>query len=212
MITRDEYISQLEDKSYRRDYERIIAFQNEHFIPAVRFDTAMFLMQTAAMRQPKNVLEIGFGSGASSVFIRHGLQNVAGYLITTLERDNNRYVRGKALLEQLCIQDIELVKCDAFDWLHNCDAEFDYIFLDAVKRDYIDYLPIIKKILGKNGILIVDNTFFNDKVLRPIDELEEKYRSGVGLLDQFNRTLAGDGDFVTMMYNIGDGMTIAIKR
>ncbi len=211
-MTPDEYISQLEDKSYRRDYERIIAFQNEHFIPAVRFDTAMFLMQTAAMRQPKNVLEIGFGSGASSVFIRHGLQNVAGYRITTLERDNNRYVRGKALLEQLCIQDIELVKCDAFDWLHNCDAEFDYIFLDAVKRDYIGYLPIIKKILGKNGILIVDNTFFNDKVLRPIDELEEKYRSGVGLLDQFNRTLAGDGDFVTMMYNIGDGMTIAIKR
>ncbi len=211
-MTPDEYISQLEDKSYRRDYERIIAFHNEHFIPAVRFDTAMFLMQTAAMRQPKNVLEIGFGSGASSVFIRHGLQNVAGYRITTLERDNNRYVRGKALLEQLCIQDIELVKCDAFDWLHNCDAEFDYIFLDAVKRDYIGYLPIIKKILGKNGILIVDNTFFNDKVLRPIDELEEKYRSGVGLLDQFNRTLAGDGDFVTMMYNIGDGMTIAIKR
>lgn len=211
-MTPDEYISQLEDKSYRRDYERIIAFQDEHFIPAVRFDTAMFLMQTAAMRQPKNVLEIGFGSGASSVFIRHGLQNVAGYRITTLERDNNRYVRGKALLEQLCIQDIELVKCDAFDWLHNCDAEFDYIFLDAVKRDYIGYLPIIKKILGKNGILIVDNTFFNEKVLRPIDELEEKYRSGVGLLDQFNRTLAGDGDFVTMMYNIGDGMTIAIKR
>ena len=211
-MTPDEYISQLEDKSYRRDYERIIAFQNEHFIPAVRFDTAMFLMQTAAMRQPKNVLEIGFGSGASSVFIRHGLQNVAGYRITTLVRDNNRYVRGKALLEQLCIQDIELVKCDAFDWLHNCDAEFDYIFLDAVKRDYIGYLPFIKKILGKNGILIVDNTFFNDKVLRPIDELEEKYRSGVGLLDQFNRTLAGDGDFVTMMYNIGDGMTIAIKR
>ncbi len=211
-MTPDEYISKLEDKSYRRDYERIISLQNEHFIPAVRFDTAMFLMQTAAMRQPKNVLEIGFGSGASSVFIRHGLQNVAGYRITTLERDNNRYVRGKALLEHLCIQDIELVKCDAFDWLHNCDAEFDYIFLDAVKRDYIGYLPFIKKILGKNGILIVDNTFFNDKVLRPIDELEEKYRSGVGLLDQFNRTLAGDGDFVIMMYNIGDGMTIAIKR
>ena len=110
MITRDEYISQFEDKSYRRDYERIIAFQNEHFIPAVRFDTAMFLMQTAAMRQPKNVLEFGFGSGASSVFIRHGLQNVAGYRITTLERDNNRYVRGKALLAQLCIDDINLVK------------------------------------------------------------------------------------------------------
>ncbi|MBR6199427.1 MAG: class I SAM-dependent methyltransferase [Spirochaetales bacterium] len=211
-MTREQYISQLEDASYRRDYERIIAFDNEHFIPAVRFDTAMFLMQTAAMRQPKNVLEIGFGSGASSVFIRHGLQNVPGYRITTLERDNNRYVRGQALFAELGISDIELIKCDAFDWLHNCDAEFDYIFLDAVKRDYIGYLPFIKKILGKNGILIVDNTFFNDKVLQPIDELEEKYRSGVGLLDRFNRTLASDGDFMTMMYNIGDGMTVAVRR
>lgn len=211
-MTREQYISQLEDASYRRDYERIIAFQNEHFIPAVRFDTAMFLMQTAAMRQPNNVLEIGFGSGASSVFIRHGLQNAADYRITTLERDNNRYVRGQALFAELGISDIDLIKCDAFDYLRKCEHLFDYIFLDAVKRDYIDYLPFIKKILSQNGILIVDNTFFNDKVLRPIDELEEKYRSGVGLLDRFNRTLAGDGDFVTMMYNIGDGMTIAIKR
>ena len=211
-MQREQYISQLEDESYRSEYERIIAFQDEHFIPAVRFDTAMFLMQTAAMRQPHDVLEIGFGSGASSVFIREGLHNCAEYKITSLERDNNRYVRGKSLLEQLNIQDIELIKCDAFDFLHNCAAEFDYIFLDAVKRDYIDYLPFIKKILRKNGILIVDNTFFNDKVLLPTDELEEKYRSGVGLLDKFNRTLAADVDFMTMMYNIGDGMTVAVRR
>ena len=215
MITRVEYLNQFDEQKYREFYQKIVDFQSVHFIPAVRFDSAMFLMQTVMMRHPKNVLEIGFGSGASSLFIRQGLHACGtDFVLTTLERDNNRFVRGQALFAEYDISDVNLIKCDALDWIRSCDKDnsFDYIFLDAVKRDYIDYLPHIKRLLSKNGILIVDNTFFNDKVLLSKDELDPKYHNGVALLDKFNRTLASDNDFTTMMYDIGGGMTVAIKR
>lgn len=149
------------------------------------------------------------------MFIRYGLECGGDeYKITTLERDNNRYVRGMSLLQELAIKNVNLIKCDALDWIKSCQDEnsYDYVFLDAVKRDYIDYLPHIKRLMTKNGIFIIDNTFFNDKVLLSKDELDPKYHNGVALLDKFNRTLAADNDFVTAMYDIGDGTTVAIKR
>ena len=81
--------------------------------------------------------------------------------------------------------------------------KYEVRFTNQFKKD----IKLAKK-QGKD----IDKLFEVVGILANGKELDEKYRNGVGLLDQFNRVLAADADFMTMMYNIGDGMTLAIRR
>lgn len=191
-------------------YNEIINFQKDHIIPAVRFDTAIFLMDMVLFYKPEKILEIGFGSGASTLFMDKGARSYGYYKITSLERDRNRYARGMKILEKHN-NNIELINADAFKYLsdENNKELFDFVFLDAVKRDYIDYLPLLKKALSKNGVLITDNILFNGKVIE--NGIPEKYKNGVELLKQYNEVLSKDDGFNTVFYNIGDGMSMSVK-
>ncbi len=192
-------------------YNEIIDFQKDHIIPAVRFDTAIFLMNMVLFIKPEKILEIGFGSGASTLFMDKGARSNGYCKITSLERDRNRFMRGMNILEKYNNAKIELINADAFKYLSDekNKRQFDFIFLDAVKRDYIDYLPILKNALCKNGVLITDNILFNGKVVEKYPA--EKYKNGVELLKKYNEVLSKDSDFNTSYFNIGDGMSISVK-
>ncbi len=179
-----DYLNNLNssDKYLNDYYEEITSFENAHIIPFVKIETAVFLNCISKFIQPKKVLEIGFGSGVSSLFIHRDLKDFKIFI--SLERDNNRFLRGKNILQKYKIENIDLIKVDAFEFLKTNNEQFDFIFLDAVKRDYIEYLSILKSILNKNGILICDNILFNGKVIEK--NIEEKYMDGVSLLKQFN--------------------------
>lgn len=190
-------------------YNQVLDFEMEHFIPAIRLDTALFLQQFVSFIEPDSILEIGFGSGMSALSIYHGLK--MSHTFFSIERDPNRFHRGKRLLAHLNVRRIELVHCDAFDFLESQDISYDFIFLDAVKRDYIDYLGHLKEALHTGGYLVCDNTLFNGKIVLSGNELDDKYKNGVSLLKQFNKTLAEDPDFETVFYNIGDGLSVSRK-
>ena len=78
-------------------YKEIIEYNFTHFIPAVRFDSALFLYQMALIRQPQNILEIGFGSGVSTYFIYKPLVSMKSFF--TLEKDESRCLRGFDVLK-----------------------------------------------------------------------------------------------------------------
>ena len=136
------------------------------------------------------------------------LKKVVNFI--SLERDNNRYQRGIKLLKKHKITTINLIKKDAFDFLETNCQKFDFIFLDAVKRDYYDYLIPLKDILNQNGILICDNVLFGGKVLN--EKNDDKYKDGVRLMRLFNKTIAEDQSLSTMFLPIGDGLSISIKN
>lgn len=189
-------------------YNLVIEFEKEHFIPAVRLDTAFFLSLIVSSLKPKNILEIGFGSGVSALFMTKFYSDYN--LFVSLERDNNRFKRGVKLLEKLNKKKITLLKENAFDYLKNTKIKFDFVFLDAVKREYIDYIEPIIKILNKGSILVCDNIFFNNKVTSK--NLEKKYKDGVKLLEIFNNKIATDSRLNTSFFNIGDGISVSIVK
>ena len=188
-------------------YKEIINFENVHFIPAVTLETALFLKWISNLLQPKNILEIGFGNGVSSIFIFKGLDKIFNFF--SLERDNNRYQRGLKLLKKYKINSIQLMKKDAFNFLKYTTQHFDLIFLDAVKSEYHKYIPLIKPILNLNGILICDNILFGGKVVS--DKIDKKYENGVKYMKLFNKMISEDKDFNTFFLTIGDGVSISIK-
>jgi caffeoyl-CoA O-methyltransferase len=202
------YLNELNSNNEQKKlYDAIINFENEYFIPAVRLDTAYFLNLITKLKSPKNILEIGFGSGVSSIFIQ---KDFTPELFISLERDVNRYKRGINLMNHFSISGIKLLNIDAFYFFKDNCIKFDLIFLDAVKRDYIDYLEILKNNLNKNGILLVDNILFNSKTIS--DNLEERYKNGVNLLKKFNLTISMESVFNSVFMPIGDGLLISIMK
>ncbi len=192
-------------------YKEIIEYQFTHFIPAVRFDSALFLYQLALIKQPQNILEIGFGSGVSAYFINKPLLTSPKSFIT-LEKDEARYERGINVLKTFNMENVTLLKRDAFEFLQDCREKFDYIFLDAGKKDYITYLPIINNLMSQGGFLICDNTFFNGKVAVNEENLTKSYVKSVPLLKEFNMALAKSDLYNTSYFWIGDGMSLSVRK
>lgn len=191
-------------------YKEIIEYQFTHFIPAVRFDSALFLYQLALIKQPQHILEIGFGSGVSAYFINKPLVSSKSFI--TLEKDESRYTRGMNVLKAFDIENVTLLKKDAIEFLQNCHEQFDYIFLDAGKKDYIIYLPLITDLLLQGGFLVCDNTFFNGKVVMNEEDLTKPYIKSVPLLKEFNMALAKSDLYNTSYFWIGDGMSLSVKK
>ena len=188
-------------------YKSIVSFNKIHFIPYVSYEIALFLRLMANLKQPKNILEIGFGSGVSSIFIKSGIKKTNKFI--TLELDKNRYNRGIELLKKFNISNIELIYIDAFEYFKKSKIKFDYIFLDAVKRDYHKYIEPIKMILNKGGVFLTDNVLFGGRIVK--ESVEKKYENGVKFLKKFNEDLSNDKSFETLFLPIGDGISISIK-
>jgi len=202
------YINKFYDDSQLNSYyDEIINFKNESYIPAVRLDTALFLKWIVSLYKPKNILEIGFGSGVSTVFIHNGFKNYENLI--SLERDTYRYERGLLLLKKYKYSTIKLLKIDAFNFFEENNIKFDFIFLDAVKREYYLYIEPVKKILNIGGILITDNILFNGKVFE--ENIDKKYINGVKYLKLFNHNIFNDKKLNTIFLMIGDGLSLSIR-
>ncbi len=188
-------------------YDQILKFDNKYYIPAVKKDTSQLLFWLSSLKKADNILEIGFGSGISAISIYYGYKDFKKFI--SLERDNNRYVRGRQLFKMLKIKNIELIKIDAFDYFKENSDKYDLVFLDAVKKDYILYLDLLKERIIDGGLLICDNILFGNRVVK--DNIEEKYKASVLKLKEFNEKLSLDKNFKTLFMSAGDGLSVSIK-
>ena len=189
-------------------YKEINDFNNVHFIPAVSLEVANFLKWITYLIKPKKILEIGFGSGTSALFIHKGFNKYKKFY--SLERDKNRYFRGIELFKKLNINSINLKYFNSFDFFKINKDKFDLIFLDGIKREYYLHIDPVKKKLNKNGLFICDNVLFGGKILE--NKVENKYKKGVKYINLFIEILLNDLSFNTYFLPIGDGLSISIKK
>jgi predicted O-methyltransferase YrrM len=194
----------LEKTEWDPIYDEAVRLQ----IPVVRKNTARLIYILIKLKNPQNVLEIGTGSGFSTLWIEHGLSENAR--LTSLERDKNRYEKASILFKDH--SKIHLLYQDAFDYLKEPVGTFDFVFLDSQKRDYIDFLPLLEKKLVSGGVLVIDNFLFQGKVVSMTPDEEKKYKGGVDLLKKFNEELAKHPAFDTLFLHLDDGVVIAVKK
>ena len=206
-----EYIYNLNKNQLKLEerYNFITNYNPIGFIPAVRYEVALLLNIIASIKKPKNVLDIGFGSGASSIFIKDGCDDNSS--IISLERDKKRALRGEELIKYLNISNLNIINDNASAFFEDNKIKFDFVFLDSAKNEYVTLLPTIKNSLLKGGLLIVDNTLFNNKVVEDIEKIDKKHKNIVSTLKEFNYILSNDNDFKTVFLIIGDGISISIK-
>ena len=124
---------------------------------AVSEEDGRFLRVMVATTKSRNALEIGSADGYSAIWIGLGLRDTGGRL-TTVEYDHGRAVQAAASVRKAGLSDIvRVVEGDAFKEIPKLQGTFDFVFLDAWKRDYKRFFDLVYPRLDRGGLFLAHN-------------------------------------------------------
>ncbi len=165
-----------------------------------------FLEMICWMIQPERVLEIGTFTGYSAIVMAQGLPKDG--LIYTIEVNEemetfiHEYI-SKSGLERK----IKLLMGDALKIIPTLEEEFDLVFIDADKEQYVDYYKLAKTKLKKGGFIIADNVLWSGKVLEKSSKTDKETQGIV----EFNEFVKNDPEVEQVMISIRDGLMLIRK-
>ena len=163
---------------------------------AVSEEDGRFLRLTIASTNRKRALEIGGASGYSAIWMAQGLRATGGKLVS-IEYDP---VRAKELAENIKragFSDIvTVVSGDAFAEIPKLQGTFDFVFLDAWKKDYKKFFEMVYPRLDKGGLFTAHN------VLNKRGEMGD-------FLDTIQRN---PSLWTTIVAPSGEGISLSLKR
>ena len=140
----------------------------EDQVPIIRRPMQTFLGFILGMTQPASILEIGTAVGFSSILMSEYVPEQTS--ITTIEKVPARIRAAKANFVRYGKEDrICLLEGDAAEVLEKLCVQgnqYDFIFMDAAKGQYLNFLPDILKMLPENGMLITDNVLQDGDVIQ----------------------------------------------
>lgn len=124
---------------------------------AVSEEDGRFLRVMVASSGATRALEIGGANGYSAIWIGLGLRQTGGTL-TTIEYDPARAKVATENIRKAGLSDIvAVVSGDAFREIPKLTGEFDFVFLDAWKRDYKKFLDMVFPRLRPRGLFLAHN-------------------------------------------------------
>ena len=165
-----------------------------------------FLAIISKLIKPTNVLEIGTYTGYSTLCIAEGL-NPKGMIHTIDKNEELLEIQNKYFEKSGFKNQIKQYTGNALEIIPKLNIDFDMIFLDADKENYIKYLELISLILKPGGVLLTDNVLWHGKIL----ESSKNQDSTTKLIDNFNKKIIKDKNFKTVMLPIRDGISLSLK-
>ncbi len=137
-------------------------------VPIIRTQTQGLIKFLLAVRKPMSILEVGCAIGFSALLMSE--YGPKGCRITTIENYEKRIPVARENFRRAGRErDITLLCGDAADILKELTGSYDFIFMDAAKGQYINFLPDVVRLLAKDGILLSDN------VLQDGDVIESRF-------------------------------------
>jgi caffeoyl-CoA O-methyltransferase len=124
---------------------------------AVSEEDGRFLRLMIVSSGAKQALEIGGANGYSAIWIGLGLRETGGRL-TSIEFDPQRAKIAADNIRKAGLSDIvTMVSGDAFAAIPKIEGEFDFVFLDAWKRDYKRFLDMVMPRMRPHGLFLAHN-------------------------------------------------------
>ena len=183
-------------------------YAHEREVPTASDETLNFLLTLALAKNAKNILEVGCAEGITSLAL---LDICGGAHLTAIERDERFICSFKENLNAY-VGRYTLLKGDAADiCLSLADEEYDFIFLDCAKVQYIKLLPELKRILKKNGVLLADDVLMYGWVNGEV-ETPKKRKMLVEHIREYIEAVTSDYQLQTSILDVGNGLAMGVKR
>ena len=159
------------------------------------------------MISPMYVLEIGTFTGYSAICLARGLKP-EGKLITIEINDEIKEI-ARGFFQKAGLQNkIELMTGDAVNIIPKLNYEFDLVFIDAEKEQYIDYYELAIAKVKPGGFLLADNTLWSGKIL----EDPESWDNTTKAIHNFNLHIQNDPRVENVLIPMRDGLSLIRKR
>lgn len=187
----------------------IEAAKEESYVPIAEPETAQFIRVLLDIHKPSKILEIGTGCAYSAIC----MASHSDVKIKTIERYDKVYARAVENIKKAGLEDkIEPVLGDAADILAEMDGEeYDMIFLDAAKGQYINFLPHIMRNLKKGGLLVSDNVLYKGMVAERSLFVRRKVTI-IKRLKMYLKEISENEAFDTSILPLGDGVALSYKK
>ncbi|HEX5468384.1 MAG TPA: O-methyltransferase [Gaiellaceae bacterium] len=161
-----------------------------------------FLQFLVYMTTPQRVLELGTFSGYSSISMAAALP--AGGHIDTCEVEEAHASVARRYIEEAGLSDrISVHLGPAIETIESLEGEFDFVFIDADKGNYVNYYEAVLPRLSDGGLIAADNTLWSGRVLDEDDDSD-----GTVAIRTFNEHVLADERVVSVMLTIRDGVTL----
>lgn len=192
----------MENIAELREYAR------RNSVPILRDGGDDFICRYIKEHNIKRILEIGTAIGYSAIRFACCSADVR---VTTIEIDIDRVIRAIQNIEDFHLQDrINVIHADAL-LCSSIKGEFDLIFIDAAKAQYIKFFEKYKLFLADGGVIVSDNLSFHGMV----EDLSLTHNdSTIKLVKKIRKYvdfLRKNPEFHTDFYTEGDGISVSYR-
>lgn len=181
------------DKAEAEAVLREIEASNNHYI--IGPQRGHILVRIASEFHPQRILEIGTNVGYSTILMGKELPKRAR--ITTIEVNPEFAEQAKQNIKRANLEPtIEILIGDALEIIPTLKEEYDFVFIDALKSQYYDYLMALEPLLFRGSMIIADN----------VGKSQEK-------MQNYLKHVRDSGQYTSRFIMVGDdGVELSIRR
>ncbi len=180
-------------------------------VPIIRKEMGNLLKVLLLLKQPQKILEVGTAVGYSSILMSENMPE--NCRITTIENYEKRIPVAKNNFKRAGKEEvITLLEGDAMDILKELDGTYDFIFMDAAKGQYINFLPELLRLMPAGGLLISDNVLQEGDIVESRYGVTRRNRTIHTRMREYIYTLTHAEQLETSIVPIGDGITLSVKK
>lgn len=180
-------------------------------VPIIRRSMQSLISFLLEMKKPNAVLEIGTAVGFSSMFMSEYVPEDT--IIDTIEKVPIRIKCAKENFERYGKTDrITLYEGDAVDVLKKLAADgrkYDFIFMDAAKGQYLNFLEPVLDMLTEDGLLVTDNVLQDGDIIQSRYAITKRDRTIHGRMREYLYFLTHSERFKTVVLPVGDGAALS---
>lgn len=178
-------------------------------IPIIRPAMMSYMRTMLALYKPMTILEVGCAIGFSALFMREYAPK--GCKITTIERDEERIAEARRNLSEFDkTGQIKLLEGDALQILKGLEGQYDMIFMDAAKAQYINMYDDVKRLLVPGGLLLSDNILQEGDILESRYAVTRRDRTIHARMREYLYRLTHDSDLETSILPVADGVAVSV--
>ncbi len=160
----------------------------------------------SAMIRPARVLEIGTMTGYSALCLAEGMAETG--ILHTIEKRESDAITASAYFNRSSFRDriIQHVG-EALPLIETLNEDWDLLFLDADKINYVLYYEAVLPKMRSGGFLIADNVLFHGQVLE-----EEVKGKSAKAIHAFNQHVQADPRTENVLMTVRDGLMLIRKK
>ena len=180
------------------------------YVPIIRTDMQSLLRFLLRLKRPVKILEVGTAVGFSALLMAEATSDECQ--ITTIENYEKRIPIARENFKRAGMEErITLLEGDATEILKELDGTYDFIFMDAAKGQYLNFLPDLLRLLGQDGMLVSDNVLQDGDLMESRYAVTRRNRTIHSRMREYLHELKNNPMLETVILPVGDGVTVSIR-